>query len=49
MICQAVEEIEKGNIIKIPQEEQFATWEPSFTSTRLKRNELLQLGNGINN
>ena len=48
MICEAVELIEKGNIIKIPQEEQFATWEPSFTNTRLKRNELLQIGNGIN-
>ena len=40
--------VENGNIIKTPQEEQFATWEPSFTSTRLKRNELLQIGNGIN-
>ncbi len=48
MICEAVELIEQGNIIKIPQEEQFATWEPSFTNTRLKRNELLQIGNGIN-
>ena len=48
MICEAVELIENGNIIKIPQEEQFATWEPSFTNTRLKRNELLQIGNGIN-
>lgn len=48
MICEAVDLIENGNIIKTPQEEQFATWEPSFTSTRLKRNELLQIGNGIN-
>lgn len=47
-VCEAVDLIENGNIIKIPQEEQFATWEPSFTSTRLKRNELLQIGNGIN-
>lgn len=48
MICEAVENIEKGNIIKIPQDNQFATWEPSFTNTRLKRNELLQIGNGLN-
>lgn len=48
MICKAVDLIEEGNIIKIPQEEKYATWEPSFTNTRLKRNELLQIGNGIN-
>ena len=48
MICEAVENIEKGNIIKMPQDNQFATWEPSFTNTRLKRNELLQIGNGLN-
>lgn len=27
-----------------PQDEQFATWEPSWDRPRLKRNELLQLG-----
>lgn len=48
MICKAVDLIEEGNIIKIPQDEKYATWEPSFTNTRLKRNELLQIGNGIN-
>ena len=48
MICKAVDLIEERNIIKIPQDEKYATWEPSFTNTRLKRNELLQIGNGIN-
>lgn len=48
MICEAVENIEKANITKMPQDNQFATWEPSFTNTRLKRNELLQIGNGLN-
>lgn len=47
-VCEDVENIEKGNIMKIPQDNQFATWEPSFTNTRLKRNELLQIGNGLN-
>ena len=27
-----------------PQDERFATWEPSWERPRLKRNELLQLG-----
>lgn len=43
MICEAVDLIEQGTAPRIPQQEQFATFEPSFKATRLKRNELLQL------
>lgn len=40
MLCKAVETIEKGTAPKIEQDERFATWEPSFETKRLKRNEL---------
>ena len=43
MVCDAVEMIEQGNIRREPQDERFATWEPSFKTTRLKRNELLMI------
>lgn len=43
MLCDCVDMIAKGEIIKIPQDERFATWEPPFNNARLKRNELLQL------
>lgn len=43
LINNAVEMIEKGIAPKIPQDENFATWEPSFNVPRLKRNELLQI------
>lgn len=44
MLCQAVELIAKNAAPHIPQDEQFATWEPAYESRRLPRNELLQLG-----
>ena len=43
MICDCIDLIEKGDIRKTPQDEQFATWEPPFNNARLKRNELLQI------
>lgn len=43
MICEAVSMIEQGNMQRIPQDEMFATWEPSFNAKRLKRNELLMI------
>lgn len=43
MLSKAVLMIEKGTAPKIPQDEQYATWEPSFNVQRLKRNELLQI------
>lgn len=43
MVVEAVDLIEKGKQIEIPQDERFATWEPSWERPRLKRNELLQL------
>lgn len=44
MIFKAVNLIEKNEQVEIPQNEEFATWEPSWERSRLKRNELLQLG-----
>lgn len=43
MLCEAVDLIEKGKAPRVPQDNSFATWEPSFEMSRLKRNELLQL------
>lgn len=45
MVSNAVKKIEKDNGIKNakPQDEDCATWEPSFKRPRLKRNELLRL------
>lgn len=43
LICEAVQLIESGNAEWIKQDEQFATWEPSWNRPRLKRNELLML------
>lgn len=44
MIVDAVRAIEDGTAPRVPQDERFATWEPSHDRPRLKRNELLQLG-----
>ena len=43
LLCDAVDMLETGQEIRIKQDERFATFEPSFNVTRLKRNELLQL------
>lgn len=43
MILKAVTLIEKGQHTETPQDERFATWEPSWERPRLKRNELLQI------
>lgn len=44
LLCDAVDMVAKGEEIRIKQDERFATFEPTFTTKRLKRNELLQLG-----
>lgn len=44
MILETVSLIEKGQHTEMPQDERFATWEPSWERPRLKRNELLQIG-----
>lgn len=43
LICEAVRLIESGKAEWIPQDETLATWEPSWSRPRLKRNELLRL------
>lgn len=44
MVSDAVRLIEAHKETRTPQEEIYATWEPSWDRPRLKRNELLQLG-----
>lgn len=44
MVVEAVSLIESGNYTETPQNEENATWEPSWERPRLKRNELIQLG-----
>lgn len=44
MVSDAVMMIEKGETERCPQDEECATWEPSWDRPRLKRNELLALG-----
>lgn len=43
MVLKAVNLIESGKQVELPQDERFATWEPSWERPRLKRNELLQI------
>lgn len=43
-LCDSVDLINRGEADRTPQDERFATWEPSFTVTRLKRNELIRIG-----
>lgn len=43
LISEAVRLIESGKAEWIPQDETLATWEPSWSRPRLKRNELLRL------
>lgn len=44
MLCDSVDMIDRGEADRTPQNERFATWEPSYTTTRLKRNELIRIG-----
>lgn len=44
MVVEAVGLIEAGKAVYTPQDERFATWEPSWERPRLRRNELLMLG-----
>ena len=46
MIVEAVDIIESGNAVWTPQNERYATWEPSWDRPRLRRNELIMLGAG---
>jgi methionyl-tRNA formyltransferase len=43
MLCDAVDDIGSGLADRKPQDERFATFEPSFNPPRLKRNELTGL------
>ncbi len=43
MLGDAVDLIARGHAPREPQNSRVATWEPSFTVTRLKRNDLIKL------
>ena len=44
MMCDAVDDIERGCARSMPQDEKCATFEPSFDRQRLKRNDLVMIG-----
>lgn len=44
MMSDAVKGLEQGTISMTPQDETYATWEPSWERTRLKRNDLIMIG-----
>lgn len=44
MVSDAIRSIEDGTAGRTPQDERFATFEPAWSSARLKRNDLLALG-----
>lgn len=46
LIVETVQGIEHGTLCPNEQDEECATWEPSWDRPRLMRNELLQIGNG---
>lgn len=46
LIKETVRGIERGALRPVEQDEECATWEPSWDRPRLLRNELLRLGNG---
>lgn len=46
LINKVLTDIEAGKIVKIPQDEQVATFEPALNPPRLFRPELPQIGNG---
>lgn len=46
MLCDAVDDVEAGDTASVPQDDECATWEPSFDRDRLKRNDLYQLYSG---
>jgi len=39
MLCRAVDMIAGGTAPRIPQDEQFATWEPAYETRLLARND----------
>ena len=44
LLVKAVDDISKGKAVYEDQDEDVATWEPSWERPRLKRNELIMLG-----
>lgn len=46
MLCDAVDAIERGSARRWKQDEDCATWEPSFDRQRLRRNDLFMIGMG---
>lgn len=44
MVCEAVDLIGDGKAVWTPQDERFATFEPSWDRPRLRRNELIMIG-----
>ncbi len=48
LLLKVLDDLERGVIVEVPQEEWAATWEPSWNRPPLHRPELPQIGKGIN-
>lgn len=44
---QVLKDLERGILVKIPQDEALATWEPSWTRPPLYKPDLLQIGDAL--
>jgi methionyl-tRNA formyltransferase len=48
LLNRAVSDLASGVMVAIPQEEQFATWEPSWDRPPIRRPDLTMIGGGLN-
>lgn len=44
LLSESVKKIDGGRAVPVPQDERYATWEPSWDRPRLRRNELIRIG-----
>lgn len=47
LLRETVEDVESGKVVQIDQDEQVATWEPSWERPPVHRPELIPLGSGL--
>ena len=47
LLEKVIKDIDGGTLVRIPQDEAIATWEPSWERAPIPRPDLLQLGGAI--
>jgi methionyl-tRNA formyltransferase len=47
LIARALEDLQAGRIVQLPQDERYATWEPSWERPPMFRPELTLIGPGL--